>query len=147
MTRRETAESAFKEGYNCSQAIIKAYEDIIPEESRDTVLKMATSLGGGMGRLREVCGSVSASFLLIGLKNGYTDPDTSEKKKNLYSIIQAFAKEYEEKNGSIVCRELLGLKEKRDEPIPEKRSAEYYLKRPCMSLIGDSAEILEKYLF
>ena len=145
MTRRERAMDNFRKGYNCSQAVVLAYEDILPID-RELLLKVASSFGGGMGRLREVCGSVSGMFMVAGLLYGYDGPETGGKKAEHYARIQELARRFEEKHGSIVCRELLGIKNHRDDPTPEARTKEYYEKRPCPEIIGNAAEILEQYL-
>ena len=140
------AKENFKSGYNCTQSVLLACEDYIKEKGLDvkTVLRMASPMGGGISRLREVCGTVSALCLLIGLADGYDSPD-DEKKKDLYSKAQKLLLEFQEYNGSIVCRELLGLSQKHDEPTPSKRTKEYYAKRPCAELCAISAAIFEKY--
>lgn len=145
MTRRQIAMDNFKKGYNCSQSIILAFEDILPLD-KSTLSKMASSFGGGMGRLREVCGSVSGMFMIAGLLYGYDSPETGEVKAEHYARIQELAHKFEEKHGSIVCREMLGLSVKHDVPTPEARTTEYYKKRPCAEIIGDAAEILEQYI-
>ena len=129
--RRERAMALFEEGYNCAQSVFLAFSDLHGMDTH-TAAALSSSFGGGMGRLREVCGAVSGMFLTAGILYGYDDPE--------------LAKAFEEKNGSIVCRELLGLSVKREEPTPKERTAEYYKKRPCKELVGDAAEILEKYI-
>ena len=145
MTRREKAMANFKKGYNCSQSIILAYQDMIPID-KSILSKMASSFGGGMGRLREVCGSVSGMFLIAGILYGYDEPETGQVKVEHYTRIQELARRFEEKHGSIICREMLGLNVKHDVPVPEARTSEYYKKRPCAEIIGDAAEILEQYI-
>lgn len=145
MTRRETAMTNFLNGYNCSQSIILAFEDLLPVD-KTTLSKMASSFGGGMGRLREVCGSVSGMFMIAGLLYGYDGPETGQVKADHYARIQELARRFEEKHGSIVCREMLGLSVHHDVPVPEARTSEYYKKRPCTEIIGDAAEILEQYI-
>lgn len=145
MTRREKAMANFKKGYNCSQSIILAYQDMIPID-KSILSKMASSFGGGMGRLREVCGSVSGMFLIAGILYGYDEPETGQVKAEHYARIQELARRFEEKHGSIICREMLGLNVKNDVPVPEARTSEYYKKRPCAEIIGDAAEILEQYI-
>lgn len=145
MTRKEKAMQSFFDGYNCSQCMILAFEDLITIDL-DTALKIASPFGGGMGRLREVCGSVSGMFMVLGYILGYNKPDDYEGKKALYEHIQELARRYEQANGSIICRNLLGLTEKRQDAAPEKRTAEYYKNRPCAEKIGSAAEILETYL-
>ena len=145
MTRREKAMANFKKGYNCSQSIILAYQDMIPID-KSILSKMASSFGGGMGRLREVCGSVSGMFLIAGVLYGYDEPETGQVKAEHYARIQELARRFEEKHGSIICREMLGLSVKHDVPVPEARTSEYYKKRPCAEIIGDAAEIIEQYI-
>ena len=145
MTRREKAMANFKKGYNCSQSIILAYQDMIPID-KSILSKMASSFGSGMGRLREVCGSVSGMFLIAGILYGYDEPETGQVKAEHYARIQELARRFEEKHGSIICREMLGLSVKHDVPVPEARTSEYYKKRPCAEIIGDAAEILEQYI-
>ena len=145
MTRRELAKENFMNGYNCSQALVLAFEDLVPID-RESLLKLASSFGGGMGRLREVCGSVSGMFMIAGLLYGYDGPETGQVKADHYARIQELARRFEETHGSIVCREMLGLSVKHDAPTPEARTNEYYKKRPCPDIVGDAAEILEKYI-
>lgn len=149
MTRKEKAMQSFLDGYNCSQCMILAFEDVIREHADidiEMALKIASPFGGGMGRLREVCGSVSGMFMILGYIKGYNEPGDYEGKKELYAHIQELAKRYEAANGSIICRELLGLDVKRQDATPEKRTEEYYKKRPCTEKIGSAAEILEEYI-
>ena len=145
MTRKEKAMQSFLDGYNCAQCMMVAFEDMITIDL-DTALKIASPFGGGMGRLREVCGSVSGMFMVLGYLKGYNEPGDYAGKKELYEHIQELARRYEEANGSIICRELLGLNVKKEEATPEKRTEEYYKKRPCAEKIGSAAEILEAYL-
>lgn len=145
MTRKEKAMQSFLDGYNCAQCMMLAFEDMLTIDL-DTALNIASPFGGGMGRLREVCGSVSGMFLVLGFIKGYHEPGNYEGKKELYEHVQELARRYEEANGSIICRDLLGLNVKKQEATPEKRTEEYYKKRPCAEKIGSAAEILEQYL-
>ena len=145
MTRREKAMRLFEEGYNCAQSVFLAFEDLHGID-RETAAKFSSSFGAGMGRLREVCGTVSGMLMTAGLLYGYHDPRAFEEKAEHYAGVQELAKTFEEKHGSIVCRELLGLEVKRESPVPEARTKEYYKKRPCKELIGDAAEILARYI-
>lgn len=135
----------FKEGYNCSQAVLLTFAEECGLD-KQTAAAMSSSFGGGMGRLREVCGSVSAMFLAAGILYGYTDPADTNSKKEHYARIQELAEEFRTENGSIVCRELLGLSVKTQPPVPEERTEEYYKKRPCAELVGCSARILGEYI-
>ena len=141
----QKAMELFKEGYNCSQSVFLAFEDKY-DMDHTTALRLSSSFGGGMGRLREVCGAVSGIFMVAGILYGYDSPKDFKGKKIHYERIQELAHEYELRNGSIVCRELLGLGKGKDEPTPEVRSAEYYKKRPCVQLIGMAAAIMEQYI-
>ena len=145
MTRKEIAMENFKKGYNCSQAVVLAFSDLL-DADESFLLKLSSSFGGGLGRLREVCGSVSGMAIVAGILYGYDESSAQEDKAAHYGRIQEMAKEFEKRNGSIVCRELLGLSEKHDAPTPEARTTEYYKKRPCVELVGDSAEILDEYI-
>lgn len=143
--RAERAMELFKEGYNCTQAVVLAFADYY-EESPETLAAMVCSFGGGMGRLREVCGAVSGMFFVAGKIYGYSDPKAREEKAEHYARVQELAGKFREKNGAIVCRELLNLKEKVSVPVPEERTKEYYKKRPCVEMIGDAAEIIDRYI-
>ena len=146
MSRREKAMELFEQGYNCSQAVAGAFCDKTNIDF-DTMMRFASVFGGGMGRLREVCGAVSGMFIITGLLYGYDSPEDIEAKKQLYSQVQALANDFKVKNGSYVCRELLGLDIKgADSPVPEARTAQYYKKRPCKELVGDAADILDEFL-
>lgn len=142
----EQAVSLFKEGYNCSQSVLGAFCDETGL-SFELSMKLASSFGGGMGRLREVCGAVSGMFLVIGAKYGYTSPQDMTGKAEHYKLVQSLAQEFESENGSIICRELLGLSiPKADEPTPEARTEGYYRKRPCAQMVECAAEILDRYI-
>ena len=146
MTREEIAEKLFKEdGYNCSQSVCLAFKDIAGIDER-TLLNLSAPFGGGMGRLREVCGAVSGMFTVLGFLTDSSDPKNSEAKKELYEKVQNLAGKFKEENGSIICRELLGLSVKSEAPVPEKRSEDYYKKRPCLEMVKSAVRILEKEL-
>ncbi len=145
MTKGERAKQLFLDGYNCAQAVFGAFSDDINIDF-DMAMKLSSGFGGGMGRLREVCGAVSGMFMVFDMKYGYTSPADKEGKKALYSHIQALAKKFEDENSSIICRELLGLSEKKSEPTPENRTKEYYKKRPCADLVEIAADIVDTYI-
>ena len=148
MTHAEKARQLFKEGYNCAQAVTLAFEDELGID-RDTAAKLASPFGGGLGRMREVCGCVSGMAIVAGLLKGYSDPKAREEKTDIYALIQEMAAEYREQNGSIICRELLSSVPNASadtHPQPEARTAEYYKKRPCAELAAMAAEIVEKHL-
>lgn len=144
-THREKATAYFLEGYNCAQSVLLAFCDDLNLDE-EMAARLASSFGGGMGRLREVCGAVSGMFLAAGLLYGYSDPKDTAGKKAQYERVQKLAREFSARNGSIVCRELLGLDHHTDAPTPSARTPEYYKKRPCAELVGDAAEILAQMI-
>lgn len=145
MDKSEKAKELFKQGYNCAQAVVGAYAEELGLDM-ETAMKLASSFGGGMGRLREVCGAVSGMFMVAGMKYGYSSPEAKLEKTEHYKKIQELAAEFSENNGSIICRELLGLQAGKDSYVPEARTEKYYKARPCVELVGDAAAILEEYI-
>lgn len=145
VARATRAKELFLEGYNCSQSVAMAYADIT-ELSEEMVAKIAASFGGGMGRLREVCGAVSGMALLAGFISPCSSSSDAAAKKANYALVQHFAEAFRQQNGAIVCRTLLGLDHPKDEPTPSARTSEYYKKRPCADLVYDAALIVGKYL-
>ena len=152
--RAEKAKRLFKEGgYNCCQAVVLAYNDIFGIDD-ETAAAMSSGFGGGMGRMREVCGSVSGMVMLAGLIRPATDPTVKDWRTANYALVQEMAGEFKGINGSIVCKELLGLvpmgsneQAPKESPEPSDRTPEYYKKRPCEELVGISARIVgEKIL-
>lgn len=141
----ESAEELFKEGYNCAQAVFCAHCEKYGLDF-ETGAKISSPFGGGMGRMREVCGAVSGMFMLLGLKEGYTSPTDNEAKKELYSKVQLLAAEFKEEFGSIICKELLGLEPKCpcNDPEPTKRDEKFYQKRPCVENVKFASELFEK---
>ncbi len=142
ISRADKAEQLFKEGFNCAQAVFIAFCDEMNLD-RSTAIKLSSSFGGGMGRLREVCGAVSGMFLVAGALYGYEDPTDSNARASHYALIQDLAGKFKAENGSIICRELLGLTQKKDPPTPESRTPEYYKKRPCAELVKMAAQIMD----
>ena len=139
------AKGYFEEGCNCCQSLVLAFLPEIGLE-RETALRMASGLGGGVGRLREICGAVSGSAIVLGFFMGSTDPLDQEKKAALYGEIQRLAESFAAEKGSYLCRELMGLPPGKDEPVPEARTAAYYQRRPCGALIARAAELLAELL-
>jgi len=132
--RAIAARDYFLNGYNCSQSVAAAFIDKVglPE---DAVMKLVQPLGGGLSRLREVCGAVSGGAVVLGAVFAGEDPKDFKAKAEVYSITRRFVKRFEEFNGSYICRILLGLPEKNSDPVPEARTGEYYKKRPCAELV------------
>ena len=143
MTKAEIAKNYFKEGYNCCQAVVLAFADEMGLEPK-TALAIASSFGGGIGRMREVCGAVSGMCIVAGKLYGYTDPKAKSEKADHYKLIQQMAGEFEEKNGSILCKVLTGIE--KGGHIPTERNKEFYQKRPCAELVADAAEIMEEVI-
>lgn len=146
--RGERARQNFLEGYNCAQSVVLAFRDVAEEQGLDAqmALRMVSPFGAGMGRLREVCGTVSGMLFVLGLTEGYDDPKVYEAKKELYQTVQELAGAFRDENGSIVCRELLGLGAGPDKAAPERRTNAYYRKRPCPELCACAARILASHL-
>ena len=146
MSKGDIAKQNFMNGYNCSQAVLLAFcEDFGLE--KETALKISEPFGGGMGRMREVCGTVTGMFMVIGLAMGNDNSKDNTTKKNVYKSVQELAAKFKEDNCSIICRELLGLqKANKESYVPSERTNEYYKKRPCPELCKYAADILEEYL-
>lgn len=142
---QERAVELFKQGYNCSQSVFAAFCEECGIDF-ETALKISSSFGGGMGRLREVCGAVSAMFMVAWIKYGYVDPKDTLSKAEHYKRIQQLAEKFKEINGSIICRELLGLSVRSESYIPEERTEEYYKKRPCAKIVSKAAEIMQEFI-
>ncbi|MEI6578870.1 MAG: C-GCAxxG-C-C family protein [Eubacteriales bacterium] len=141
----ELAIGLFKQGYNCSQAVFGAFCDETGMSLEDA-LRLSSSFGAGMGKLREVCGAVTGMFMAAGCIYGYADPLDEAAKAEHYALIQSLAHLFKEENKSISCRDLLGLDLEEQNPIPEARTEHYYQERPCVELVGSAAEILDKLI-
>ena len=139
------AKELFKQGYNCSQAVFASFCDDL-DLDLDTALKISSSFGAGMGRLREVCGAVSGMFMAAGIFWGYDRPGDYEMKCAHYARIQSLAEEFRKKHGSIVCRDILKGIVSDSSPVPSERDEEFYKKRPCLRCIEDAAAILDAML-
>ncbi len=146
MSEKERAVELFHEGYNCSQSVFTAFAHRFNIDE-ETAKKISAGLGGGVGRMREVCGAVSGAAMVIGSICSATDGKDNENKQKNYELVREFADRFIKRNGSIVCRELLGLDVKMENTAkPDSRTAEYYKKRPCVELVGDAAEILAEII-
>ena len=141
----ELACKLFAEGCSCSQAVFAAFCDVTGFD-KDTALKLASSFGGGMGRMREVCGACSGMFMVAGILWGYSDVSDDSAKLAHYSLIQELAAEFKAKYDTIVCRELLKNLSVTSTPAPDKRTEEYYKVRPCVRFVKTAAEILDRRL-
>ena len=139
------ARKLFTDGYNCAQAVFIAYRDVAGFDEKQAAI-MAAPFGGGMGRLREVCGAVSGMTMCAGYIAPNAKPNDMESKKRCYATVQLLAEKFREECGSIVCRELLGLSQQKDAPTPSERTAEYYRKRPCVEYVAIAARIIGEFL-
>ena len=145
-SRREQAVEAFLGGCNCSQSVLLAFHEELGLD-KETAARMASPFGGGMGRLREVCGTVSAMALLAGLAEGDVDPGDLKAREKAYRRTRDLTAKFEEENGSLICRELLGTLGREQSARPSERTPEYYKKRPCAKFVACAAGIIEEELF
>ncbi|MBP3593639.1 MAG: C_GCAxxG_C_C family protein [Lachnospiraceae bacterium] len=150
-SRTEQSVALFLEGFNCSQSVFAAYADLF-DMDKETALRVSASFGGGIGRMREVCGAANGMFLVAGMLTGSVEGKNQLAKKNNYEVVQRLASEFKKENGgSYICRELLGLNKDGGrialgDTTPEARTEEYYKKRPCLKTIQGAAAIVERML-
>ena len=137
----------FMQGYGCCQSVVAAFADIYGLD--DTMAKrIAAGFGGGVGRLRMMCGAVSGIVILVGLDCGQTEGSDRMGKSACYKVVQELLANSKADNGSLICAELLGLKG----PVPagqyvaSERTAEYYKERPCAAKVESAARIFAQYL-
>lgn len=143
MNHSEKALENFLNGYNCSQAVAVAFCDVAGM-TPEYAARLASSFGGGVGRMREICGAVSGMLLVAGLLYGYDTPGDDVRKREHYALVQSLAGQFREREGSIICREI--LKNPPSDPNPTPRTADFYAKRPCGRLVALAAEILDEYI-
>ncbi len=141
----DRAVELFLSDYNCAQAVFGAFCDVTGMEF-ETAMKLSSSFGGGMGRMREVCGAVSAMFMVAGILYGYGDTGEDGTKAEHYKRIQALAEEFKAEHGTIICRELIESLQKDTNPTPEARTEQYYKERPCAAFVRSAAEIMDKLI-
>jgi len=146
--RAQRAMELFKQGYNCSQAVFAACADLYGITDEQLALRLSASFGGGMGRMRLVCGAASGMFMLAGLHNGSATPHDNDGKMANYAFVQQLAGEFKNTYGSLICAELLGLAPKGScptklelDPRPEERTPQYYEKRPCSEMVAQAVRI------
>lgn len=145
MDKGQLANDFFHQGYNCAQAVLLAFADECGL-STEMAAKIASSFGGGIGRMREVCGAVSGMCMAAGLIKGYSDAGDASGRAEHYARIQQMAGEFREVFGSVVCRDLLSGVNATVGGAPEERTPEYYKKRSCDQCVRLAAQIAEKYL-
>lgn len=133
----------FLEGFNCAQAVAVAFADVTGMDKKEAA-KLASPFGGGMGRMREVCGAVSGMYMVLGSLYGYDNSDDNASKKQLYQDVQMLAEKFRQENGSIICREI--LKNPAADPNPSPRTAEYYQKRPCARMVMTAARLMDAFI-
>lgn len=144
MSKAELAKQLFLEGCNCSQAVFLAFAENTMDKS--TALRLASGFGGGMAGMRGVCGAVSGMVMAYGLLCGSDDPTDRAAKTQHYATLRQLCEEFERRNGSLICRQLLGLDPDCKPQPPEARTETYYKKRPCPEMVACAADILEQYL-
>ena len=135
------------QGFNCAQSVVGAWADYFGLDM-DIALRISSSFGGGIGRMRLTCGAASGMFMLAGLATGTTDPKDRDAKAHNYQVVQQLAEAFRQEMGSITCAELLGLnrEQRTTNPIPEERTPEYYRKRPCKEIVGCASRIIGQFL-
>lgn len=134
----------FKSGYNCCQSVVLAFSDLL-DVDRETLARLASGFGAGMGKMREVCGAVSGMFMVASMLNGYISPTATEEKTDTYAMIMELGDGFKSEFGTIICKELLNL-DSDGNPKPSERTSEYYKKRPCADMCKVSARLLAEYL-
>lgn len=137
------AAELFLSGYNCAQAVVAAFCDRTGLTEAQAA-RLASAFGGGMGRMREVCGAVSGMMMVLSMVYGYDTPGDDGAKKLLYTRVQALAEEFRRENGSIICREI--LKNPPSDPNPTPRTAEFYAKRPCAKMVMTAGRLLDHFM-
>ena len=139
------AQKLFLQGYNCSQSVF-AVNAIKLGMDFETALKVSIGLGGGVGRLRQVCGAFSACAMLAGMLKADDSPDPKQKEV-IYTFVQKLAEDFKKENGSIICGEILNLKKEQTfSPTPDARTEEYYKSRPCLAVVGIADKIAKSFL-
>lgn len=143
----QIAHENFKKGYNCAQAVACAFSEELNMDE-NTVARMVSSFGGGMGKLREVCGAVSGALFVLGTLKGYSSPTADAEKAAHYKRVQEFAACFKAEHETIICRELLknlALKKEHTHE-PEARTDDYYRVRPCVYFVETAAKIVAEML-
>lgn len=151
--RVERAKGYFMQGYNCSQSVTLAFADMYGIDTQ-LMARISASFGGGIGRMRETCGTACGMFMLAGLEVA-TPEANQESKKHNYEVVQHLASRFKEETGALLCRDLLGLTKKRLDgtlpeikiiATPEARTEEYYKKRPCVRMVETAVRIYMEWL-
>lgn len=142
MNEKQKASELFLEGYNCCQAVFTAFSHRFGIDE-ETAKRISAGLGGGVGRMREVCGAVSGAAMVIGSITAATDGEDNLSKTKNYELVREFADRFKQIHGTVICREILQIAEdKKEDATPDSRTADYYKDRPCLKVVEDAAEIL-----
>lgn len=144
MSNPERAEALFKQGYSCSQAVLAAFGEQFGL-SRELALHIAGAFGGGMGRMGETCGTVTAAIMVLGLKFGCTTADDLKARENGYAVAREFIHRFKGRNISVLCRDLLDCDISTSEGMKRARE-EGLIKQHCPRFVKDAAEILDQLL-
>ena len=144
--RVDKAEKLFREGYNCAQAVVGAFCDLYNVDM-ELALRMSSSFGAGIGRMREVCGAATGMFMILGWLYPYENVEDKEAKKVNYAAVQRCAAQFKERMGSYICAELLKIKREPQIPVPSDRTDAYYNLRPCTRAVAVACEIVAKEIF
>lgn len=142
--RAERAASLFRQGYNCAQASFLAFSDLTGLDT-DTAVRVASCFGGGIGRMREVCGAASGALMALGMLHTPEDPSDQAKKAEYYERIQRYAQRFRACNGALLCRDLLGNQAGKG-PVPEARTESYYQRRPCEQIVFHAVRLMDELL-
>ena len=135
----------FMSGFNCAQSVVSAFADQYGF-TREQALHMSASFGAGIGRMRLTCGAVCGMLQLAGLEHCALEGNDRKAKSENYALVQRLADEFRRRNGSITCRELLGLRKEQRSAEASERTPEYYATRPCARMIESAARIWVEHL-
>ena len=138
----------FMQGYGCCQSVVCAFSDLYGLDE-EMAFRVAAGFGGGVGRMRMMCGTVSALVILAGLERGQTQGEDREGKMACYQLVRQLLETFKQRNGSIICAELLqmqGVKAETNTAQPDERNAEYYRIRPCARKVESAARVFAEYL-
>ena len=135
----------FMQGYNCAQSVFTAFHEEMGL-SEKTALRLSSSMGGGVGGLREVCGAFTGLSMALGALKGYDSPTDMDAKKAHYALIQQLGAQFVNDHGTLICRELLASHDIAPSPVPAERTAAYYKDRPCARYVEACARMAEETL-
>lgn len=146
--RIQRAVELFMQGYGCCQSVVCAFADLYGLDE-EIAFRIAAGFGGGVGRMRMMCGTVSALVILAGLERGQTRGEDREGKMACYQLVRELLETFKQRNGSIICADLLqmqGVKAETNTAQPDERNAEYYRVRPCARKVESAARVFAEYL-